>query len=578
MPFENLSEENNLQMICNGFSYDLQMELSRFRQFQIKSADFVQKDIARYEDFIENSDYLIRGSFRSYNNIVRINAQLLESKSNRLVWSERIEDNIDSLFLIQENLLQKLTVSLQQQLNIDLLSAGKRKSTSNYKAYQFWLYGFNELKKGSYKSDLKAREYFEKALEKDPEYSLACSGMSLTYFNEWSCQLWDRWELSQKGAKTWAEKALQLDDQNYIANLILGKVLLFEWNFDKAEIFLKKALHLNPNDPFNIIQIASSFVYLGFLDEAERLYLKALEINPLNEDHYHPVGALIYFEKGDFEKCISTGIKYNDMAWVDYPAMMAAAYFYSGSNEKAFIYWNQYLKAFEEKISKKVVSVERDALEWIMEINPYNYRSKYHDFWSYIQSSKKLTVEMSGLRKVENDNYYNVFKKKDNVWTFTYLKKTVQLTDAKGFGDIARLLENPGKQFHCNELIGGGIVEHQTEVFDEKAKREYQRKILELQEDIRSAEENNDSGQLTLFQHEYEQLLHHLESSLDLRGKKRYFQRSNDKARSAVTQRIKGSIKKFEKTHPELYKHLRLSVKTGNFCSYEPENLTIWEI
>jgi tetratricopeptide (TPR) repeat protein len=75
-------------------------------------------------------------------------------------------------------------------------------------------------KKGSFENDINAREHFEKAIEIQPDYSLAYSGMSLTYFNEWSCQLWERWNISKSGAYQWAQKAIELDDQNYVAALI----------------------------------------------------------------------------------------------------------------------------------------------------------------------------------------------------------------------------------------------------------------------------------------------------------------------------------------------------------------------
>ncbi len=47
--------------------------------------------------------------------------------------------------------------------------------------------------------------------------------MSLTYFNEWSCQLWDKWDMARTGAYEWAQKAIELDDHNYIAALVLRK-------------------------------------------------------------------------------------------------------------------------------------------------------------------------------------------------------------------------------------------------------------------------------------------------------------------------------------------------------------------
>ena len=80
--------------------------------------------------------------------------------------------------------------------------------------------------------------------------------MSLTYFNEWSCQLWDRWEICKNGAYEWAQKAMELDDHNYVAAMVLGKIFMFEGSYDTAEYYFRKSLLLNANDPETIMQIA----------------------------------------------------------------------------------------------------------------------------------------------------------------------------------------------------------------------------------------------------------------------------------------------------------------------------------
>jgi tetratricopeptide (TPR) repeat protein len=222
--------------------------------------------------------------------VLRINAQLLKSDTNEVVWADRYEGERESIFSIQEDLLREIVSSLQQQLNYDLLVHIRKKAPINLTAYEYWLYGMDELKKASIEADQIAREHFQKAIDIDPTYSLAHSGMSLTYFNEWSCQLWERWDVSQKGAYDWAKKAIDLDEQNYVAALVLGRIYLYEAEYDTAEHYLRRALRLNPNDIDSLIQIASCFVYLGYVREAEKLYNKVLQLNPLNQNHYDATG------------------------------------------------------------------------------------------------------------------------------------------------------------------------------------------------------------------------------------------------------------------------------------------------
>jgi len=65
------------------------------------------------------------------------------------------------------------------------------------------------IRQGTVDDDSKAREIFKQALAIDPNYSRAYAGLSLSYFNEWSCDLWSQWEESEQNAYHYAVKALQ---------------------------------------------------------------------------------------------------------------------------------------------------------------------------------------------------------------------------------------------------------------------------------------------------------------------------------------------------------------------------------
>src|SRR5690606_13063337 len=196
---------------CRSFYIDLITELSRFRQFQIVAHESISAFAsAGFNDEPKQLkvDYSINGSFRFYNGLLRITAQLVNNQTNYVTWADRYEGDKESIFAIQEDLLKQIVSSLQQQLNYDLLSHIRKKSPVQLSVYENWLYGMEELKKGTLESDECARDYFQRAIEIDPGYSLAYSGMSLSYFNEWSCQLWERWEICQQGSFYWAQKAI----------------------------------------------------------------------------------------------------------------------------------------------------------------------------------------------------------------------------------------------------------------------------------------------------------------------------------------------------------------------------------
>jgi hypothetical protein len=157
-----------------------------------------------------------------------------------------------------------------------------------------------------------------------------------------------------------------------------------------------------------------------------------------------------------------------------------------------------------------------------------------------------------------------------------YEGKSVLLPEVKGFFDISELLANPEKEVHCSELMGSILTENSEVLIDETAKKQYQLRILEIQQELEEAETNNDTAVSLKLQEEYDHLISHLSSTMGLRNKSRKTGDSVEKARSAVTWRIRNAIRKIENAHPELGKHLALSIQTGTFCSYKPEKQVIW--
>lgn len=565
LPFECESKNEELRIYCKAFTSDLITDLSQFRQFSIRYLQNYDNS-----DYLFKTDYTVKGTIVELKNEIRFNVHLTRMSDNTVVWSYRNKGSIDSIQEVQQELLGKIITTLQQQLDVDLLTTLRRKKLTDFRAYECWLYGIEELKKGTIESDNKARGFFSRAMVIDPTYSLAYSGMSLSYFNEWSCQIWDRWDLSQKGAKEWAVKALELDSENYIANMILGRVLLFEREFHNSEIYLKKSLKLNANDPFTLIQIASSFVYLDDLDEAERLYERALYLNPDNDAEYHPVGSLIFFEKKQFEKSIKVGEKFLAKGWVDFPVILAASYFYIGDIEKALFYWQKYLNAFAGRISRDKLNIEEEALYWMVDISPYCYQSAFTDFWKFISQEKQIEISFN-----QKEDPINVFQLHEDVWRIKYLGKTIYLSNSKGLADMAYLLKHPGQEIKAEELLGSRLRQAAVDVIDKEALLSIKQRLEEI-ESLLVDSIDYESSRVESLRREYDQLTKYLTSSIDKKGRIRIKGSNSDKARSAVTQRIKSALKKIEKAHPDLFTHFTFCIKTGSYCCYKPDKDMKW--
>jgi len=387
--------------------------------------------------------------------------------------------------------------------------------------------------------------------------------------------MWDRWDQSQEEAFEWANKAIELDEQNYVAALVLGRILMYQGAYETAEHYVRKSLMLNPNDADNLIELASCLVFMGYPEEALEVYQRAKLLNPVGKESYYPVGALVYLELGEFKKASEMAGKTNNMPWVDTTAYFAAIYHYLGDTELAEKYWQEFLDTYTRKINCGEPADPVEAIKWMKNVNPHKNPSHMEPYWEYKSNGSIPASEPPQTTEIQGDGN-NSFLKQDDFWLLSFAGTDTRLTEVKGFHDLRKLLLTPGQPLHCAELMGTTIKTAKQPVIDEKARTEYQRRIRDLQQEISQAEEDNDLGRLGNLQMEYDQILQHLSSSLGLSGKVRGAGNPIEKARSAVTWRIRNAISKIEKAHPALGKHLSHAVKTGTFCTYDPENQVEW--
>jgi predicted ATPase len=165
------------------------------------------------------------------------------------------------------------------------------------------------------------------------------------------------------------------------------------------------------------------------------------------------------------------------------------------------------------------------------------------------------------------------------VWALTYGGRTVRVRDLKGLGDLAVLLQRPGEDVHCFELMGATDVGDGTgPALDEQARREYQARILELQGDVDDAREANDPARAERAELELDALVTELSKAFGLGGRARSGGSSVERARTAVTYRIRAAIKKVGEQHEVLGTHLAHSVRTGTWCAYRPEREVRWVV
>jgi tetratricopeptide (TPR) repeat protein len=168
-------------------------------------------------------------------------------------------------------------------------------------------------------------------------------------------------------------------------------------------------------------------------------------------------------------------------------------------------------------------------------------------------------------------------------WSLSYDSTTVRLKDAKGLADLAKLISEPGREVHVLDLVGGALGTGPREgdlgeQLDPQARAAYRTRLAELEEEIDAASLDNDRGRVEQATAERDFLVAELTGALGLGGRARRTGDPAERARKAVSTRIKLAIDRVARVHPTLAAHLRNSVRTGIFCSYQPERPVSWRV
>lgn len=173
----------------------------------------------------------------------------------------------------------------------------------------------------------------------------------------------------------------------------------------------------------------------------------------------------------------------------------------------------------------------------------------------------------------------NRFALAGDVWEITYRGTTILQKASKGLTDIAVLLEQPDREVAAVDLAGAGVVGGGTgELLDDEARRRYQERIRELQDEIEVAEGNNDNHRAESATVELDQLVGQLTEAYGLGGRARTSGDPGEKARTSVTARIRSAVKRLDESDPALGNHLARSIRTGRFCVYSPGDDTAWTV
>lgn len=170
-------------------------------------------------------------------------------------------------------------------------------------------------------------------------------------------------------------------------------------------------------------------------------------------------------------------------------------------------------------------------------------------------------------------------------WHLEWQGRHTNVPDAKGLHDLAILLTRPGQPIPALDLVAnrGGPPREWAggdlgPVLDDAARAAYRKRLRDLERALEDAETDGDAERAERIREERSVLARELSASLGLGGRPRIAGDPADRARKAITMRIRAAIRAIESQDPALARHLTNAIRTGRLCSYEPETPVDWKI
>ncbi|MBP7475928.1 MAG: tetratricopeptide repeat protein, partial [Pyrinomonadaceae bacterium] len=286
MPFENRNSDADTDYLSDGLAESLIFRLTQIPDLRVSPTSSVMRykgastDIAKIASEL-GVDAVMTGRLTKRGDNLNITVELVDARTNKSLWGEQYERKLSELLTTQREIVTEIVGKLQLKLSGESEQKLAKKYTDNPEAYQLYLQGRYHWNKREAKEFEKAIVFFKQAIEKDPNFALAYTGLADTYNS-----LPGFSDLRQgdylRQAKQATLKALDLDSNLAEAHTSQAQVLLHEYDFAGAEKSFKRSIELDPNYATAHHWYSRLLSFSGRHDEAFREITKALELDPFS--------------------------------------------------------------------------------------------------------------------------------------------------------------------------------------------------------------------------------------------------------------------------------------------------------
>ena len=352
LPFENMGGDPEQDYFADGLAEDLITELARFQELRVvaRNSSFTYKGKATNVRQVGEElgvRYVLEGSVRKTGNRVRITAQLIEAASDKHLWAERYDRDMDDLFVVQDEVTQRIVAMLAPTLEDSERKRVRNLDRSeNLQAYDAVLCAREKWAKFNEVDNLEARKLYQLAIDLDPDYARAYSGLAWTYLME----KYERWgdapNAALDKAQELAAQAVKVNPASHSAWLMHGNVQRARGDMRQSVVPVNRAIALNPNDVDSYIFLADIKTNQGEIAESIELIERARELSTRTTNWHKTVyGKALYADKR-YEEARDVLVSVDDLTFAQ--RLLAMTYAQMGDQQKAESTAKLYLERYPE--------------------------------------------------------------------------------------------------------------------------------------------------------------------------------------------------------------------------------------
>jgi DNA-binding winged helix-turn-helix (wHTH) protein/TolB-like protein/tetratricopeptide (TPR) repeat protein len=301
LPFEPLGQDMNDELLGLGMADAVIGRMSNLKQLVVLPTSAVSKYKGPASDPLAAGralqvDAILSGTVQRSENQVRATVQLVHVASGRTIWSGKFDQTFTDIFGIQDSISDSVVRSLSLNVSSDEQKRLRKHYTTNVDAYDSYLMGLYFWNQRSKDGLGKAIDYFERAVQNDPNFALAYALMADCYY----LQVFYRYNpgLETIGkAKAAADRALFLDDSVAEAHVAKAMVQSLQQELRLSMESLRRALELNPNLAMAHLRYGWCLSAFGQLNDAVREMKRARELDPLSPTNNTALGMILIFAR-----------------------------------------------------------------------------------------------------------------------------------------------------------------------------------------------------------------------------------------------------------------------------------------